>query len=64
MAVLAADQPPARREDTHRAAGPVPHPADGERPRTGACGPHPGGTGGTDAGVYAAISAASRWARP
>ena len=38
MAVLAADQPPARREDLHRAAGPVPHPADGERARTGARG--------------------------
>ena len=47
MAVLAADQPPARREDLHRAAGPVPHPADGERARTGARGP----PRRTDAGV-------------
>ena len=45
VAVLAADQAPARREDLHRAAGPVPHPADGERARTGARGPH------ADAGV-------------
>ena len=54
MAVLAADQPRARREDLHRAPGPVPHPADGERAQTGARGargPHADRTDRTDAGV-------------